>query len=54
MSSVATPRPWLARHWQKLVALLFWAGLLGGYAWYAWSRSLSPLEVAERLQAYQA
>jgi uncharacterized membrane protein YdjX (TVP38/TMEM64 family) len=49
MSSASPPRPWLARHWQKLVALLFWAALIGGYAWYAWSRSLSPLEVAERL-----
>ncbi|HYF62157.1 MAG TPA: VTT domain-containing protein [Herpetosiphonaceae bacterium] len=47
--SSAAPRSWLARHWQKGLALLFWAALAGGYAWYAWSRGLAPLEVAERL-----
>lgn len=40
---------WIVRHWRKLVALLFWLALLGGYAWYAWSRSMSPAEAATQL-----
>lgn len=33
----------------RLVALLLWCGLLGGYYWYAWQHNLSPLEAVQRV-----
>jgi uncharacterized membrane protein YdjX (TVP38/TMEM64 family) len=47
--TITAPQSFLARHWQKLIALGFWAIVLGGYAWYAWSNSLSPREAAAGL-----
>jgi len=37
------------RNWQKFTALLFWAILLGGYAWYYTSHDLTPLKAAQEL-----
>ncbi len=49
-TTVVSRKPiWLKRHGQKVVALLFWALLIGGYQWYAWSNQLSALEVVQRL-----
>lgn len=39
----------LQRNWQKLAALLFWAILLGGYAWYYSSNNLTPLKAAQEI-----
>ncbi len=44
----AAPSFWV-RHWQKVLALLFWVLLIGGYGWYAWRNSLSPREAAAAL-----
>jgi uncharacterized membrane protein YdjX (TVP38/TMEM64 family) len=47
-----TSRPqagFLRRHWHKLIALIFWLLVLGGYQWYAWRNDLSPLVVARQL-----
>lgn len=41
--------PFIKRHWQKIMALLFWLVLLGGYQWYAWRNDLSPLEALQQL-----
>ncbi len=46
----AGPQPqFWKRHWQKIVALLFWLVLLGGYQWYAWRNNLSPLEALQQI-----
>ena len=37
------------QHWQKIVALVFWLLLFGGYQWYAWQNNLSPLQAMARL-----
>jgi len=47
--AVGAQPPFLKRHWQKIVALLFWLVLLGGYQWYAWRNNLSPLEALQQL-----
>ena len=47
--AVGAQPPLLKRHWQKIVALLFWLVLLGGYQWYAWRNNLSPLEALQQL-----
>lgn len=39
----------LHRHGHKLIALIFWLLVLGGYQWYAWRNDLSPLAVARQL-----
>ncbi|HEY1016796.1 MAG TPA: TVP38/TMEM64 family protein [Herpetosiphonaceae bacterium] len=45
----ADGEPWWRRHRHKAGALLVWLAILGGYQWYAWRNSLSPLEAADRL-----
>lgn len=40
------------RHWQKLIVLAFWLSAIGGYQWFAWSRSLGPLEAMQRVVAF--
>jgi len=47
--AVGPQPPFLKRHWQKIVALVFWLVLLGGYQWYAWRNNLSPLEALQQL-----
>lgn len=39
----------LQRNWQKLIALLFWAVLVGGYAWYYTSYNLTPLKAVQQM-----
>ena len=39
----------LKRHGQKLILLLFWGGLAGGFWLYARQTSLTPLEVVQEL-----
>ncbi len=39
----------LHKHGQKLIALVFWAVLLGFYQWYAYTNHLSPLQVVQNL-----
>lgn len=45
----AAPHPFVQRHWQKLIALVFWAILLGGYTWYYTSHNLTPLKAAQEM-----
>lgn len=48
--AVAERRPsFWRRHWQKIMALLFWLLLIGGYQWYALSNHLSPLAVLQQV-----
>jgi uncharacterized membrane protein YdjX (TVP38/TMEM64 family) len=43
--TTAEPQPsFWQRHGQRIVALLFWLALLGGYQWYASRNDLSPLQ----------
>ena len=42
---------WLQKHWQKLVALLLWVGLVGAYFAYATANNLGPLEAVQELLA---
>ncbi|GAC1652043.1 MAG: hypothetical protein NVS4B8_27230 [Herpetosiphon sp.] len=42
-------RSFFRQHWQKLVALVFWFGMLAGYQRYAWSHQISPLEALARI-----
>ncbi len=37
------------KNWQRLIALLFWAVLLGGYAWYYTSHNLTPLKAVQQI-----
>jgi pyruvate/2-oxoglutarate dehydrogenase complex dihydrolipoamide dehydrogenase (E3) component len=37
------------KNWQKLIALLFWGVLLGGYAWYYTSHNLTPLKAVQQI-----
>lgn len=46
--SSVTPS-FLQRNWQKLIALLFWGILLGGYAWYYTSHNLTPLKAVQQI-----
>jgi uncharacterized membrane protein YdjX (TVP38/TMEM64 family) len=39
---------------RKLVALLFWLALLGGYHLYSWQRGITPLETAQILVDFMA
>ncbi len=39
----------LARHWQKMVALVLWLTIGGGLWWYAASNNLTPVEVVQAL-----
>ncbi len=39
----------LQKHWQKLVALAIWGGLLGLYLWYSISNNLGPIQVLLQL-----
>jgi len=39
----------IRKNWQRLTALLFWAILLGGYAWYYSSHSLTPLSAVQQI-----
>lgn len=39
----------LQQNWQRLVALLFWAILVGGYAWYYTSHNLTPLKAVQQI-----
>lgn len=35
---------WVARHWQKVVALLLWVGLIGAFVWYTRANGLTLAE----------
>jgi len=37
------------KYWQRLIALLFWIILLGGYAWYYFSHNLTPLSAVQQI-----
>jgi uncharacterized membrane protein YdjX (TVP38/TMEM64 family) len=37
------------RNWQKLIALLFWGILIGGYTWYYTSNNLTPLKAVQQI-----
>lgn len=39
----------LARHWQKLVALAIWIGLIAAFTWYTTMNDLSPTEGVLRI-----
>lgn len=47
--SSKSSRSFLQQHWQKIVALVFWLMILGGYQWYAWQNNLSPLQAMGQL-----
>lgn len=49
--TTASPTFW-QRHWQKIIAGVFWAGLVIGYIWYTQANNLSPLEAAQRLTGF--
>ena len=40
------------KHGQKIGALVFWMALIALYQWYAFSNSLSPLEVIQNLLSF--
>ena len=40
---------WLKNHGQKIIAFLFWAGLVALYQWYATSKGLSSLQVVQQM-----
>jgi uncharacterized membrane protein YdjX (TVP38/TMEM64 family) len=42
-------KSFLRRNGQKIAALLFWAGLVALYQWYAASNGLSPLQVVQQM-----
>lgn len=39
----------LEKHWQKGVALLLWAALLGAYFWYTSVNNLGPMQAGQQL-----
>ncbi|MCQ3973748.1 MAG: hypothetical protein DPW09_09920 [Anaerolineae bacterium] len=43
------PPPFWQKNWQKLIALLFWGILLGGYTWYYTSHNLTPLKAVQQI-----
>jgi uncharacterized membrane protein YdjX (TVP38/TMEM64 family) len=45
------PRSFWQRHWHKLLALLFWLALLGGYGWYTWRHDMALLDGLQSLLA---
>jgi uncharacterized membrane protein YdjX (TVP38/TMEM64 family) len=47
--TTSRPKPWYQDHAQKFVALLFWLTLIIGYQWYAFSNSLTPLQVVQNI-----
>jgi len=47
--SEITEKPFLQKHGSKLPALLFWAGLIVTYNWYASSQGLTPLQAVQEL-----
>lgn len=47
-------KSFLARHWQKIAALFFWAIILGGYQIYAWQAGLSPIGAVRELADFMA
>lgn len=47
-SSTPAPSRWL-RYAPRIVAGVFWAGLFGGYLYYAQSNNLSALDIAQQL-----
>lgn len=49
VSGPAPRPPFLRRHRRRLVALLFWLLLLGGYQLFAWRQGLTPREAAEQV-----
>lgn len=51
-SASSAPVSWVRRNGQKLLVLVFWLAVLGGYQWYAWSNGLSPLEVVQQLLGF--
>lgn len=48
-TNVKPKTEFIKKHSQKLIALIFWLGLIGAYQWYAVTNALSPLEVVQRL-----
>ena len=44
-----SPSSWLGRHWQKLVALGLWVGILAAYRGYAVANGLGPVEAVGQL-----
>lgn len=43
------PSSWWQAHWQKAVAGVLWAILIGGYLWYSNVNNLGPLEAVRQL-----
>lgn len=37
------------RHWQTIVALLFWLALFGSYQWHTWRNDISALEALAQI-----
>lgn len=48
-TQISTRKNWLQEYAQKLLALVFWAVLIGIYQWYAKTNHLSPLQVVQQL-----
>ncbi|MBC8160814.1 MAG: TVP38/TMEM64 family protein [Roseiflexaceae bacterium] len=46
-STPPTPPTWLARNWQKLLAALIWAALIGSFALYAAISGRSALQILQ-------
>lgn len=46
--------PFFRRHSRKLLALLFWLALIGGYHLYAWHAGLSTSEAVHQLVDFMA
>lgn len=49
LAQPVSPSSWLGRHWQKLVALGLWAGILAAYRGYAVANGLGPVEAVGQL-----
>jgi uncharacterized membrane protein YdjX (TVP38/TMEM64 family) len=49
IASSARDKSFVQQHWQKLVALVLWALLLGAYFWYTTANNLGPLQAGRQL-----
>ncbi len=46
-----TPPSFIQKHWQKLLALLIWVVIIGGYFWYKIANDLTTLQISLQLVA---
>lgn len=49
MTNTPVTKNFMQRNGQKIVALLFWVGLIVLYQWYASTNNLSPLQVVQQM-----